>query len=131
MFDASDTNLLVIENDGATRSGVKRLFEMSGYRVTAVADEREAAEINVAQHLPDLILFNTNLPPPASLISAYKIYQRPEFDKTPMLVISVHNHSIDFINKPEADDFTVAYLAEVSRFDELEHLVDCLRSFKK
>ncbi len=35
--------LLVIEQNAATRSGMKRLLEMNGYSVTAVADEHEAA----------------------------------------------------------------------------------------
>ncbi len=117
--------LLVIEPDAATRSGMKRLLEMNGYAVTAVADDAEATNV-ARQKNYDLILFDSYLPPPESLAAAYRIHQREELKNTPLLVISVHEKFAVPPNSPDADNFTVAYLTELSRFNQLEKLVDCL-----
>lgn len=124
-------NLLLIEGDFETRREIKRFFEMSGYYVTAAAGENEAAEMVIKQTQPDLILFNANLPPPASFVSGYQIHDRPEFINIPMVIISVHDHSMHVIDTPEVDDFAIAYITQISRFDELENLVNCFRGFKK
>jgi len=124
------THLLVVENNEETRTTVKCLFEMSGYRVTAVADEQGAAEACIVKGGHDLVLLNTNLPPPASFAAAYKTHRRPELRSIPMIFTSVDEHSIASMNNPEADDFTVAYITEVSCFDELEKLSECLLGFR-
>lgn len=126
--DASSI-LLVIEPDAATRSGMKRLLEMNGYKVVAVADDTEATVAARRQNC-DLILFDSNLPPPESLAAAHKIHQQAELKNTPLLVISVHEKFNVPLDNPDADNFTVAYLADLSRFDELEKLVCCLRKPK-
>ena len=121
--------LLVIEPDAATRSGMKRLLEMNGYAVTAVADDAEAT---IAAHGKnyDLILFDSNLPPPESFAAAHRIRQRAALKNTPLLVISVHETFGAPLDNPDVDNFTVAYLADLSRFSELENLVDCLMRAK-
>ncbi|MBA2620947.1 MAG: hypothetical protein H0U87_07080 [Acidobacteria bacterium] len=48
-----------------------------------------------------------------------------------MLVISVHEKFGAPLNSHDADNFTVAYLADLSRFNELEKLVDCLMLAKR
>ena len=117
--------LLVIEPDAATRSGMKRLLEMNGYAVTAVADDAQATAAARRKNY-DLILFDSYLPPPESLAAAHQIHQREELKNTPLLVISVHEKFSVPLNNTDADNFTVAYLADFSRFNELEKLVDCL-----
>lgn len=108
-------SILVVESDAETRSGMKRLLEMSGYRVTAAADEQEAMQLALHEH-PDLILLDANLPPPASLSAAHRIHQHSELRDVPVAVISVHEHTED-------DSFTVGYITDLSRFDELENLI--------
>ena len=121
--------LLVIEPDAATRSGMKRLLEMNGYKVSAVANETEATRAARPKKF-DLILFDSDLPPPESLAAAHRIRQRAELKNTPLLVISVHEKSGAPPDNPDADNFTVAYLVDLSRFNELEKLVDCLMKAK-
>ncbi len=127
--DTGKTILLVIEPDSATRSGMKRLLEMNGFVVTAVADEREAA-IAARQIIFDLILVDSDLPPPASFAAAHRIHQLAELRNTPVLVISVHGKSNIGPRHLNADNFSVAYMTKVSRFDELEKLIDCLVTIK-
>jgi len=128
--NTTNSVLLVIEPDAATRSGMKRLLESNGYQVTAVADERKA--VAVAQQKDyDLILFDSNLPPPASFVAAHEIHRRTELKDTPLLLISVHEEFDVPLDNPNADKFTVAYIAGLSRFDELEKLIDCLMNREK
>ncbi|MBA3632818.1 MAG: response regulator [Acidobacteria bacterium] len=123
--DRTNSILLVIEQNAATRSGMKRLLEMNGYAVTAVADEREAAFV-AQQKSYDFILHDSNLPPPESFAAAYELRQRAELRDTPLLVISVHEKFNVSLNQPDADKFTVAFMTDLSRFDELEKLIGCL-----
>ena len=127
--DIGKTILLVLEPDSATRSGMKRLLEMNGFAVTAVADEHEAA-IAARQIIFDLILFDSNLPPPASFAAAHRIHQLAELRNTPILVISVHAKSNIGQQYLNPDNFNVAYITKVSRFDELETLIDSLVTIK-
>lgn len=124
-------NLLLIEKDAETRSGIERFFKMSGYRVTSVAGEKEALQLISEDGKQDLILFNTYCPPPESFALAYKLHQLPQFVQIPMVITSVHEHAFDALGDPGIDDFSVAYITEVSRLDELEHLMNCVQSFKK
>ncbi len=110
--------VLVVESDQATRSGMKRLLEMYGYYVVVADDEHEA--VKVAPHArPDLILFDSHLSPPASLSAAHRIRQYKELRRVPVLVISVHDSA-------KTDDFTIGYITDLSRFDELENLINRL-----
>ena len=126
-----ETNLLVIENDKETRRVFKRFFEMSGYRVTAVADEQEAATACSQSDSHNLVLLNTNLPPPESFVAAYKMRRLPELHAMPMIFISVHEHSIASMSNPDVDDFTVGYITEISSIEELERLSKCLLKFRR
>ncbi|MEJ7847166.1 MAG: response regulator [Pyrinomonadaceae bacterium] len=122
--------LLIIEPDAATRSGMKRLLEIDGYKVTTVADEREAAAV-AQQIIYNLILFDSNLPPPESFAAAYRLQASPEIKGIPLLVISVHEKSHFAPDDFDADRFSVAYLTNLSRFDEMEKLIDCILPLKK
>jgi CheY-like chemotaxis protein len=121
----ANSALLVIEPDAATRSGMTRLLEMNGYAVTAVADDAEATLL-ARRKSYDLILFDSYLPPPESLAAAHRIHERAELKDTPLLVISVHEKFGAPLDSPDADKFTVAFLTDLSRFDELEKLLGFL-----
>ncbi len=129
--DERKSILLVIEPDSATRSGMKRLLEEgTGFTVTAVRDENEAALV-AGRLTYDLILFDSDLPPPASYVLAHSIHQRAALRSTPLLVISVHGKSKFGEHHLDADKFSVAYISELSRFDELETLIDFMLKLKK
>jgi len=115
--------LLVVESSEEIRSGMKRLLEMSGYRVVAVANEQEAVEI-APREQPDLILMDANLPPPESLSAAHRLHQYAELHAVPLIVISVHRQvEFSVATHPELDDFTVGYITEMSRFNQVEDLI--------
>lgn len=119
--------ILVIESDKATRSGMQSLLEKYGYRVSVAVHEKAAA-ISASQQKFDLILFDSGLAPPESLVAAYKLTQQPELNNVPMMVMSVHSNFSVPLDSPDIDNFTVAYLSNISRFDELEKLIRCLMS---
>lgn len=124
--NGQDTSiLLVIEPDAATRAGMKRLLEMNGYDVTAVADRHEASLVAERQNY-DLILFDSDLPPPDSFNAGYQIHQIIQFNDTPLLIISVHEKLSVPVSSANADKFTVAYITNLTRFDEMEKLLNCL-----
>lgn len=126
----TETNLLIIEPDEATRSGMKRLLEMNGYSVSAAANEKEA-EIAALQKTFDLILYDTNLPPPDSFSAAYKVHQNPKLRHISLIAISVHNHFGKLLENPDVDQFSVAYFSNISNFEELEFLTANLLNIKK
>lgn len=126
----SSINLLIIEKDDDTRSGIDRFFRMSGYQVTSVANEQDALKTAAEKGKQDLILYNTYLTPPQSFMAAYSLHCQPQLLRIPMIITSVHDHDLDSLDNPDIDDFTVGYITEVSRLDELEHLVECLQEFK-
>lgn len=130
MADYKPASLLVIERDAETRSGIARFFELSGYLVTAVAGEKEAVQA-AQEDRQDLIVFNTYSAPPESFALAYRLHQQSSLAKIPIVITSVHDRSFSQLGDPESDDFTIAYITEVSRLDELEHLIKCVQSFKK
>lgn len=123
--DNANSILLIIEPDAATRSGMQRLLEMKGYEVTAVADEREAA-ITAAKKNYNLILFDSNLPPPASFSAAHRLHQYSELKNTPMLVISVNDKFDIPLNDPDVDRFTIAFITDLDDFEGLERLTASL-----
>lgn len=117
--------ILVIESDKATRSGMQSLLEKYGYRA-AVAVNEKAAAICASQQKFDLILFDSGLAAPESFIAAHKLSQHPQLSDVPMMVVSVHSNFSLPLDNPDIDNFTVAYLSNISRFDELEKLIGCL-----
>ena len=123
-------NLLLIEKDREIRQKMKRYFELSGYQVNAVGGKGEADRVVITQNQPDIILFIANLPPPASFISGLEIHESPKFLNIPMIIISFHEHSIKTTIAPEADDFTVAYITQLSQILDLENLVNYLVEFR-
>jgi response regulator RpfG family c-di-GMP phosphodiesterase len=123
-------NLLLIEKDEETRTGIERFFKMSGYTVTAVAGEKNAVQA-VSDNHQDLIVFNTYSAPPESFALAYALHQNPALNKIPMIITSVHDHEFESLGNPDADDFTVAYITEVSHLDHLERLIKCIEGFRK
>ncbi len=115
--------LLVVESNEEIRSGMKRLLEMSGYRVAAVANEQEAVEVAPHEH-PDLILLDASLPPPESLSAAHRLHQYAELHAVPLIVISVHRQAeLSVTLNSQLDDFTVGYITEMSRFDQVADLI--------
>lgn len=129
MAEHNPANILLIERDAETRSGIERFFKMSGYSVTAVAGEMDAVQAARADR-QDLIVYNTYTAPPESFALAYQLHQRSELSKIPMVITSVHDRAFSQVSDPESDNFAVAYITEVSRLDELEHLIKCIQSFK-
>lgn len=127
--EKTNPNLLVIESDQATRSGMKRLLEMHGYIVNAVANENEAETVSLQREY-DLILFDTNLPPPESFSAAHRVHQRPKLKHIPLLAISVHEHFGVSFSDPEIDQFSVVYVTDLNHFDDLEKLSACLLNKK-
>lgn len=104
---------------------------MSGHRITSVATPAEAISAFIDNPEQDLILFNTYAAPPESFEIAYRLHCQPQIIKIPMLITSVHDHEFENLGDPNIDAFTVGYITEISRLDELENLMNCLRGFKK
>lgn len=130
MQEEQQVNLLLIERDAETRSGIERFFKLCGYRVTVVADEKDAVRA-ATEKSPDLIVYNTYAPPPESFTLAHGLHQHSSLSKIPMVITSVHEHAFSQINDPDSDNFAVAYIAQVSQLDELEQLIKCVQSFGK
>ena len=119
--------ILVIESDGATRSGMKLLVEKYGYMAGVAVNEHEAASI-ASQNKYDLILYDTGIAPPESFAAAYKLSRKPELQGIPMIALSVHHEFSLPLNNPDVDNFAVAYISNVSHFEQLERLMHCLLS---
>ena len=119
MLDHENTELtvLVVEDFADNRFMMRRLLEMSGYRVIEAVDGREAVEI-AGRERPDLILMDLSLPVLNGLDATRRIRELDGLARVPIIAVSAHDTN-DF----HADALAVGcneYVTKPIDFDELE-----------
>jgi CheY-like chemotaxis protein len=81
-------SLLVVEDSGLVRGGMKMLLEWEGFRVTCAANGKEALAQLRANAQPDLILLDLSMP----VLSGWEFLKEQKRDPTladiPVLVVS-------------------------------------------
>ena len=112
--------VLLVEDTEDNRFMMRRLLEMSSYRVVEAMNGEEAVKLAEAE-APDLILMDLSLPVIDGLAATRLIRQLPDLGATPIIAVSAHDTS-DF--ESEAIDAGCnSYVTKPIDFNELEVLI--------
>lgn len=115
--------VLVVEDFEDNRFMMRRLLEMSGYRVVEAVNGQEAVEEAVRVN-PDLILMDLSLPLLDGLAATRRIREQLGLKNVPIVAVSAHD-TADF----HADALAAGcneYVTKPIDFDELEILLQRL-----
>src|SRR5687767_517835 len=112
--------VLLVEDTEDNRFMMRRLLEMSGYRVVEATNGEEAVSLAQAER-PELILMDLSLPVIDGLAATRAIRKLNGFDQTPIVAVSAHDTS-DF----QADALAAgcdSYITKPIDFSQLELLI--------
>ena len=115
--------VLVVEDFEDNRFMMRRLLEMSGYRVIEAVNGQEAVE-KAQSERPDLILMDLSLPHLDGLAATRRIRQQDGQARVPIVAVSAHD-TADF----HADALAAGcdeYVTKPIDFDQLENLLNRL-----
>jgi CheY-like chemotaxis protein len=115
--------VMVVEDFEDNRFMMRRLLEMSGYRVLEAINGEEAVELARREH-PSLILMDLSLPLLDGLAATRRIRQLKELRNVPIVAVSAHD-TADF----HADALAAGcndYVTKPIDFDQLEALLSRL-----
>ncbi|HEV2836820.1 MAG TPA: response regulator [Pyrinomonadaceae bacterium] len=112
--------VLLVEDTEDNRFMMRRLLEMSGYRVVEATNGEEAVRIAEAES-PGLILMDLSLPMIDGLAATRLIRKMPKLTKTPIIAVSAHDTS-DFLEEA-LDAGCNSYITKPIDFNELEQLI--------
>ncbi|MGH9425978.1 MAG: response regulator, partial [Terriglobia bacterium] len=84
------TTVLLVEDTEDNRQMMRRLLEMSGFRVVEAINGKEAVELASQVH-PQIILMDLSLPCIDGLAATRQIRSRPSLSKVPIVAVSAHD----------------------------------------
>ncbi|MDT4895423.1 MAG: hypothetical protein QOH25_500 [Acidobacteriota bacterium] len=115
--------VMVVEDFEDNRFMMRRLLEMSGYRVLEAINGEEAVEL-AHRERPQLILMDLSLPQLDGLAATRRIRQHADLRDVPIVAVSAHD-TADF----HADALAAGcndYVTKPIDFDQLEALLSRL-----
>jgi two-component system, cell cycle response regulator DivK len=121
--DGAGPKVLVVEDFEDNRFMMRRLLEMSGYRVVEAVNGEQAVEVAESEH-PDLILMDLSLPKLDGLAATRRIRQRNGLVRVPIVAVSAHD-TTDFHAEALAAGCD-EYVTKPIDFDQLESLLQRL-----
>ena len=125
MNDSGDARplVLVVEDFEDNRFMMRRLLEMSGYRVVEAVNGNQAVE-RAASDQPDIILMDLSLPQLDGLAATRRIRTQEGARRVPIVAVSAHD-SADFHAEALAAGCN-EYVTKPIDFDQLVGLLDRL-----
>jgi CheY-like chemotaxis protein len=115
--------VLLVEDTEDNRQMMRRLLEMSGFRVVEALNGREAVAV-AAEVKPKIILMDLSLPFVDGLAATRQIRKLPELRDVPIVAVSAHD-TADF-HSQALDAGCNAYVTKPVHYPELEDLVNSL-----
>ena len=112
--------VLLVEDTEDNRFMMRRLLEMSGYRVVEATNGEEAVRLAKSER-PDLILMDLSLPVIDGLAATRAIRKLNGLSKTPIIAVSAHDTS-DFQSDALAAGCD-SYITKPIDFSQLEQLI--------
>jgi two-component system cell cycle response regulator DivK len=112
--------VLLVEDTEDNRFMMRRLLEMTGYRVVEAMNGEEAVKLAKAEE-PQLILMDLSLPVIDGLAATRLIRKLPHFALTPIIAVSAHDTS-DFQSEAIQAGCN-RYITKPIDFNELEELI--------
>jgi len=116
----AELTVMVVEDFEDNRFMMRRLLEMSGYRVVEAINGQEALDA-ARRERPDLILMDLSLPLLDGLAATRLIRQQAELSEVPIVAVSAHDTS-DFHSEALAAGCN-EYVTKPIDFDELESVL--------
>jgi two-component system cell cycle response regulator DivK len=116
-------SVMVVEDFEDNRFMMRRLLEMSGYRVLEAINGEEAVEMARREN-PSLILMDLSLPLLDGLAATRRIRQYPELRAVPIIAVSAHD-TADFHAEALAAGCN-DYVTKPIDFGQLEALLSSL-----
>jgi two-component system cell cycle response regulator DivK len=113
--------VLVVEDFEDNRFMMRRLLEMSGYRVVEAVNGNQAVELATSVR-PDIILMDLSLPQLDGLAATRRIRTQDGLGKVPIVAVSAHD-SADFHAEALAAGCN-EYVTKPIDFDQLVNLLD-------
>jgi CheY-like chemotaxis protein len=113
-FHGRPTTVLVVEDVGWIREGMRQTLQEFGYRVLVATDDAGAVEA-AERERPDLILTEEELPTLDAL--TYSAHTHPALQGLPVV----------FVNPDEEQGTRRGDITILSDFDQIEHLLADLR----
>ncbi len=117
---ATTPTVLLVEDTEDNRFMMRRLLEMTGYRVIEAMNGEEAVELAKSES-PHVILMDLSLPVIDGLAATRLIRKLPELQSTPIIAVSAHDTS-DFQSEAIAAGCN-SYVTKPIDFNELEELI--------
>jgi CheY-like chemotaxis protein len=125
MGNTTQRTILVVEDFEDNRFLMRRLLEMSGYRVLEATNGEEAIVIAEREN-PDLVLMDLSLPLLDGLAATRKIRKLSKLEYTPIVAVSAHD-TTDFHTEALAAGCN-DYVTKPIDFDQLESIIGKLLS---
>ena len=122
--DARPT-VLVVEDFEDNRFMIRRLLEMSGYRVVEAVNGQQAVE-TAGRERPDIILMDLSLPMLDGLAATRRIREQGGHSRVPIVAVSAHD-SADF----HAEALAAGCDEYVTKPIDFDHLVQLLNRLTK
>lgn len=110
----------MVEDTEDNRFMMRRLLEMTGYRVVEAMNGEEAVKLAKAE-APQLILMDLSLPVIDGLAATRLIRNDPDLQLTPIIAVSAHDTSDFQLEAIEAG--CNSYVTKPIDFNELEVLI--------
>lgn len=120
-----EATVLLVEDTEDNRQMMRRLLEMSGYRVVEATNGREAVEVAAVEQ-PQIILMDLSLPLIDGLAATRRIRSLPGLCKVPIVAVSAHD-TADF-HSDALDAGCDAYITKPIDYPQLEDIVNRLLS---
>lgn len=117
--------ILLVEDTEDNRFMMRRLLEMSGYRVVEAMNGDEAVKL-ARDEKPQLILMDLSLPVIDGLAATRLIRKVPALESTPIIAVSAHDTS-DFQDSA-VEAGCNSYVTKPIDFNRLEQLIQQLLS---
>jgi CheY-like chemotaxis protein len=115
-----DLTVLLVEDTDDNRFMMRRLLEMTGYRVLEARNGEEAVAIAEAE-IPQFILMDLSLPIIDGLAATRLIRKLPGLEVTPIIAVSAHDTS-DFQSEAIKAGCN-SYITKPIEFSELEEMI--------
>jgi two-component system, cell cycle response regulator DivK len=121
--DGEVITVLLVEDTEDNRQMMRRLLEMSGFRVVEALNGREAVQV-ATEVKPNIILMDLSLPFVDGLAATRQIRCLPQLSDVPIVAVSAHD-TADF-HRMALDAGCNAYVTKPVHYPELEELVNSL-----
>jgi two-component system, cell cycle response regulator DivK len=121
--EATRPTVLVVEDFEDNRFMMRRLLEMSGYRVVEAVNGNQAVEMAESER-PAIILMDLSLPMLDGLAATRRIREQNGLGRVPIVAVSAHD-SADFHAEALAAGCN-EYVTKPIDFDQLVQLLDRL-----